>query len=880
MALLRIQMLGPIRVWRDGHQLDLGPTAQRAVLGLLTLARGQPLARAEIMNGIWYDREPPPTATNVIQTHVKHLRRLLEPDRRPHAPSAVLRQVGDGYALHLPAAAVDLVRFRELVAAASGAQRRGHLEEAADALEEALGLWHGAPLADIPTLASHPKVVALAAERQVALGRYGDTMIAIGRAAEGLPALEEAATAEPMDEAGLARLIRAYHAAGRRDQAFATYHDVRRRLADELAVAPGPELSAAHSTLLHDEPQPGTRGAVAVSGGNTATTDGGHARNGGATGNGGGPGDGGPARGGERCTPADGAAPGSAAPTANPRSAEPEAGSATGPGPAAGPVPAQLPADTIGFVGRAGELARLDGLLSEALERGSRAVVVCAVSGTAGVGKTALAVHWAHQVTRHFPDGQLYVNLRGFGPTGAAMDPTEAIRWFLDALDVPADRIPADLDAQAALYRSRLAGRRVLIVVDNARDAAQVRPLLPGTPGCLVLVTSRNQMSSLVATGGAHPLPLDLLTADDARALFTRRVGVDRTSGEPAAVTEILDRCAGLPLALAVIAARAAVSHTLPLSALAQRLRRDHERLDALTTGDPSTDLRAVLSASYRALRPPTARLFRLLGLHPGPDISAPAAASLAARPLGEVREMLAGMAGANLVVEHLPGRYTFHDLLRAYAADTATRTDRRTPAARLHAAAHRPLPALSARCRPAALPGPGRGHRTAAADRDHPGAVRGPPAGADLVHRRTRRPALRRRSRRRRVRLARLAARLRHVDLSRPAGPLGRTGQRAVRRGGRRPPGRQALRPGQRPPLPRPGVHPAQPAGRRARPAPVRPGPVPAGGRRQRPGPHPHQSLPDVGPVGPLHRGVARGPARAGGLPGRRRPRPARPAR
>jgi tetratricopeptide (TPR) repeat protein/DNA-binding XRE family transcriptional regulator len=334
------------------------------------------------------------------------------------------------------------------------------------------------------------------------------------------------------------------------------------------------------------------------------------------------------------------------------------------------PVPAQLPADVAGFVGRADQLGRLTKLLDSGDQPG--AVVISAIAGTAGVGKTALAVHWAHQALDRFPDGQLYVNLRGFDPAGTAATPAEVVRSFLDALDVPAQRVPAGLDAQTALYRSLLADRRMLVLLDNARDAEQVRPLLPGTPGCLVLVTSRNQLTGLIAGAGALPLPLDLLAPDEARDLLARRIGMDRVAAEPAAVDEIIERCAWLPLALAIVAARAATQPELPLAALAAELRRLHSRLDTLATGDPGTDVRSVFSWSYHQLSQPAARLFRLLGVHPGPGLSASAAASLAGIPPQRVRPMLAELIGAHLVTERTGGRYTLHDLLRAYAGELA----------------------------------------------------------------------------------------------------------------------------------------------------------------------------------------------------------------
>jgi tetratricopeptide (TPR) repeat protein len=340
-------------------------------------------------------------------------------------------------------------------------------------------------------------------------------------------------------------------------------------------------------------------------------------------------------------------------------------------------APAQLPADVAGFVGRTGALRELDTLLEGVAGRPT-AVVVTAVAGAAGVGKTSLVVHWAHRVRHRFADGQLYINLRGFDPSGAVMAPAEAIRRFLDALAVPPKRIPADPGAQADLYRTMLADRRMLVVLDNARDANQVRPLLPGAPGCLVLITSRNRLTSLVAAEGAHALPLDLLTRTEARELLARRLGAARVAAEPREVDEIITAGARLPLALAIVAANAATTPTQSLAVLADQLRDSQARLDVLSTGDdaPATDVRAVFSWSYQALAGDTARLFRLIGLHPGPDISTPAAASLAALSVDRVRPLLNQLAGANLLNEHGPDRYALHDLLRAYAADLARSTD------------------------------------------------------------------------------------------------------------------------------------------------------------------------------------------------------------
>lgn len=337
-------------------------------------------------------------------------------------------------------------------------------------------------------------------------------------------------------------------------------------------------------------------------------------------------------------------------------------------------VPRQLPADVYGFSGRVAELDELDAMLPNSGSRPS-AVVISAIGGTAGVGKTALAVHWAHRVADQFPDGQLYVNLHGFDPSDRVMQPAEAVRGFLDALGVQRGQIPAATQAQYALYRSLLAVRRMLVVLDNARDAEHVRPLLPGTATALVVVTSRNQLTSLVAAEGARPLSLGLLSAQDARELLAGRVGAGRVAGEPQAVDSIIAACARLPLALAIAAARAAQTG-FPLATLATELGEAGRRLDTLDAGDPVTQVRTVFSWSYRTLSPSAARLFRLLGLHSGPDISVAAAASFAGCPLGEARELLTELVRLSLLTEHTPGRYTRHDLLRAYATELANAED------------------------------------------------------------------------------------------------------------------------------------------------------------------------------------------------------------
>ncbi|MEU8423859.1 tetratricopeptide repeat protein [Micromonospora sp. NPDC048835] len=356
------------------------------------------------------------------------------------------------------------------------------------------------------------------------------------------------------------------------------------------------------------------------------------------------------------------------------------------------PVPRQLPPALPGFVGRATHLARLDAECAVSPAPGDdevASVTVLTVSGTAGVGKTTLAVNWAHRVADRFPDGQLYVDLRGFDSTGTVVSAVEAVRGFLEALEVPPERIPTHLPAQVGLYRSLLAGRRMLVLLDNARDADQVRPLLVGSASCLVLVTSRNRLAGLVATEGARPVGVDLLSTAESWQLLARRLGANRLAAEPEAVDDIIERCARLPLALAVLAARAAANPAFPLATLAAELNAAPRPLDSFDGGDTSTDVQAVFSWSYRGLTPPAARLFRLLGCHPGPDIGVAAAASLAGLPRAEVPRLLAELAHAHLITEHAPGRYGAHDLLRAYAAEQVERLE---PASARRAAIRRGL--------------------------------------------------------------------------------------------------------------------------------------------------------------------------------------------
>jgi DNA-binding SARP family transcriptional activator/tetratricopeptide (TPR) repeat protein len=531
-----------------------------------------------------------------------------------------------GYLLRPEPGLLDAARFEMLAAAGSAELAAGRAGTAADWLSAALALWRGEAYGEFGDVpALRAEGSRLAGLRLAALADRIDADLARGHGAGLVAELDELTRAHPGHERLWGHLLTALVRAGRRSEAVEAYERARAGLAEESGLEPSPALVEIHRRVLARDPA--LLGPVPA------------------------------------LAAAAPAAPGPAGPGAR---------------------PAQLPAATAGFAGRQQALAELDRALA-----GAAAVVISAVSGTAGVGKTALAVHWAHQVADRFPDGQLYVNLRGFAPGGAVLGAGEAVRGFLDGLGVPADRIPAGLDEQAALYRATVAGRRVLVVLDNARDAEQVRPLLPATATAFVVITSRNQLAGLVATDGARPVRLDPLSAAEAHELLTARLGVDRPAAEPDAVAEIVDRCARLPLALSITAARAALHPGFPLATLAAELAEAEGRFDALDAGEPVHSVRAAFSWSYEALTPAAAELFRLLGLHPGPDIGVAAAASLAGRSVPAVRPLLAELTAAGLLGEPAPGRWTCHDLLRAYATEQCARAD---PAAARDAATDRML--------------------------------------------------------------------------------------------------------------------------------------------------------------------------------------------
>jgi DNA-binding SARP family transcriptional activator len=626
---LRVGVLGPVRAWFADRELSPGPPRQQAVLGMLAMRANRVVSRDELVDAVW-GQQAPASAEGGVHTYVAGLRRVLEPGRTRRGPSQVLASAAGGYVLRLDPGQVDAIVFERGLAAGRRLRGAGDLSGAIAALDDALGEWHGSAFAAVPGPFASAERVRLGELRSAASEERAEVLLDLGRHEQAVPELASLVAEHPLRERMRGLLMIALYRCGRQAEALQAFHDTRQVLADELGIDPGPELSRIHQQILALDPSL--------------------------------------------------EAPGRPAPLS--AAARPPAPSAAEPGPS-DPVPAQLPLEAPGFSGRHAELERMLRVIGADPDRDpaiadpdTDTVQIIAITGTAGVGKTALANRFARQVAKRFPDGQLYVNLRGFDPSGSALSPEGALRFFLDALAVQPQRMPVDADGRAALFRSMLDGKRVLIVLDNARDPDQVRPLLPGSPGSLVVVTSRSQLTGLVVAEGATPLSLDVLTEDEAHELLGRRLGPEVIAAEPAAAAELVSLCARLPLALGVAAGRAATRPGFSLAALAAELRDTRNRLEVLDAGDAATDVRAVLSWSYEQLSPSAARMFRLLGLHPGPDVSLAAAASLAGVSRSEAASALRELTRVHAVAEHAPGRFAFHDLLRAYAVDQAETMD------------------------------------------------------------------------------------------------------------------------------------------------------------------------------------------------------------
>ncbi|MEU4744273.1 BTAD domain-containing putative transcriptional regulator [Actinosynnema sp. NPDC023658] len=582
---MRVNLLGPVElVSAGGEAVRLGAAKRRTVLAALALELNRVVSGDRLLDVVW-DGSPPPQAKAALQGHIAQLRKVL-------GAGVALVTRAPGYVLTGERAAVDVFRFEDLLVAARDAPD----EDAVRLLREALALWRGPVLADVPGDHLREAVSARLEElRLVAVQELATRLTRLDRAGEAVSGLRDAVDANPLREALVSRLVLALHLTGRQAEALALFHRTRERLADELGVDPGPELREAYRVVLAGDAAP--------------------------------------------TPPVDRVA---AEPSREHR------------------APAQLPREHRGFVGREVELSDLDASLN-----GQDSAIGLLV-GPAGVGKTALALRWAHGVAADFPDGQLFVNLRGFDET-EPLDPRTALVGFLRALGLTDSQIAVDLEDQAAQYRSLLAGRRVLVFLDNARSAEQVRPLLPGSPRCLVLVTSRHRLDDLVVTEGASSLHVPTLPEESAEHLLVALLGRQRTEQEPEAVAELVELCDRLPLALRIAGARLASRPRWTIQSLVDELRDEQGRLSALSLPEAGRGVHAALAVSYRELPEGAARLLRRLGLHPGTDLDSYAAAALLDINVVSARTHLRTLAYANLLHESTPDRYSRHDLVRLF---------------------------------------------------------------------------------------------------------------------------------------------------------------------------------------------------------------------
>ncbi|MFI6345775.1 AfsR/SARP family transcriptional regulator [Streptomyces sp. NPDC050560] len=627
---MQFSVLGPLRAWRNGREVELGPPQRRAILALLLVRAGAPVDRTQMVDVLW-PTQPPKSAFNVIHRHMGALRRLLGSPPQQSGAEVISSGVGS-YRLPLDTDALDLLRFRTLTEQGQRAYDNGTHEVAVDLLTRALGMRQGETAGGIALEArSHPAFTAVEREYMDVLKKTADIALAHGAADLVLAALRESAETNPLEEGVQARLITALAQTGQRAEGLRTYRDVEHRLAEQMDVEPGPELLAAREVLR----APATAGR-------------------------------------QRHEPAE----------APHRRLPPERGGAPANPAIGGTRPSQLPFSSGIFTGRTEEMASLTGLVPGPDD----AVSGIVVSGMAGVGKTTLALRLARQAADRFPDGQLYTDLRGFSADGEAVSPTEVLRIFLHALGIPPRYVPSAHEERAGLYRSLLAGRRVLILLDNARDAQQVRPLLPAATGSMVVITSRNRLDGLVAVEGMHHLSLGPFSIPEAREAVIQRIGAARAAREPEALDTIIRECGQLPLALSVVAARILTGRDLKLSAVAKDLA-EGRRLNAFSLGDPATDLRTVFSWSVDALSPAARGLFFLLADFAHPHVTPEAAASAMALPLHATEVLLDELTRAHLVVRERHHHIALHDLMHALAVEC---TDRHGDEAARHAARHR----------------------------------------------------------------------------------------------------------------------------------------------------------------------------------------------
>jgi len=601
-------VLGPVRAWRSGVEVDLGTPQRQAVMAVLLLRAGAYVSAEELVDALWPDN-PPKTAIATVRTYVHWLRRGLGGEK-------LIRSVNSGYMVDPQGDDLDASRFRRLTEEAGRARAEGDVRSAARCLSEGLGLWNGVPLAGIAGRFAETQRALLEEMRLTAAEDNAEDNLALGNHAQLIPDLAAMADEYPYRERVRTLLMLALYRAGRQAEALTVFEDSRRLFSSELGIDPGPDLRDLHLRILNADPSLMKPPPAAVA------------------------------------------------------DEQPDARD-TGPAPSgqvSQAAPAQLPRDLPNFAGRKADLEFvLTGFTGE-----DEASSVTVIAGMAAVGKTTLAVHAAHLMADRFPDGQLYVDLHGFDRSGVALSQQDAIRQLLAGLGVPPERIPAEAEAQVGLYRSLLSGHRVLVVLDNALRAEQVRPLLPGDSRCGVLVTSRDQMRSIVGIEGARLVVLSPLSREDAHEALSRRLGAARVDAEPGAADRLIELCAGLPLLLSIVAARAAIHPTHPLASIAAELGDSRNGPNAMADHPCIVETRASLSLSYRELSPNAARLFRLSSLHPGLVVSREAMASLAAISVPAATAGLDELERVHLMTQPEPSCYVSHELVRAYAAEIA----------------------------------------------------------------------------------------------------------------------------------------------------------------------------------------------------------------
>lgn len=617
---MRFSLLGPLVV-TDGTSDVKMPAGSRlrVLLAALLLHANVPIPAGALAEIVW-DGSPPPAAVDTLRSYIRRLRKALGRDATTRIAAR-----GAGYLIRVDEPELDTLEFAARCQDTRAALRAGEWQDSSVAAAQALGLWRAVPLLDVPSETLRAKFVPQFERlRLQVLEDSFDAGLRLGRYQELTPQLLDAAAEHPLQERFHVQLMLALASTGRRAQALQAYQAARRVLVDELGIEPGPELRDIHQQILAGD-RPGTGGQA------NGTVPGEVAR-----------------------ASAAGALTEGTAPLAQPAGSPPD--------------PAQLPADIADFTGREAQVSYVcDALTRDEADGDRETARIVLVSGAAGLGKTALAVHAAHQLRDQFPDGQLWADLRGASAHPAA--PAEVLARFLRDLGVDRDRIPAGEEERAVRYRTRLAGRRMLIMLDNAKDAAQVRPLLPGAASCAVVVTTRNRALYVLST---RFVDLDTLPEPEALELFARIVGSNRLAAEPEASAEVLAACAGQPLAIRICAARLATRRRWPIAMMAGRLRDERRRLDELQVGD--LDVRASFRVSYSTL--PAAgsgsipRAFRVLGCWQGQTITLPAAAALTGEREADTAVALEALVDASLLESPAPNRYQFHDLLHLFAAE------------------------------------------------------------------------------------------------------------------------------------------------------------------------------------------------------------------